>query len=104
MRFNSPVFIFLFLPATILLYFGLNRLGWHKVSTAFLVAASWFFYAYWNPVYLPLLLTSIVVNLAAGAQLGGRLKAAESRTRKDLKPRSRLQRSTNSGSVRSYLC
>ena len=82
MLFNSPVFIFLFLPATILVYFVLNGRGWQRVSTGFLVAASWFFYAYWNPIYLPLLLSSIVVNFSVGSRLGGRLRAADAGMRK----------------------
>ncbi len=67
MLFNSFVFIFLFLPLTFLLYFGLNRLGHHQWAKGALVAASLYFYAFFNPSYLPIIIASVLVNYAVGA-------------------------------------
>ena len=67
MLFNTPFFVFLFLPVSFIVYFWLNqkRLIW--VGKAWLVAASLFFYISWNFAYLPLLLGSIVFNYAIGS-------------------------------------
>lgn len=65
MLFNSYGFIFLFLPAALLGYFQLARLD-HRYAAAWLALASLFFYGYWNPAYIGLLLGSIVVNYNFG--------------------------------------
>lgn len=62
MLFNSYIFVFIFLPITILLYFGLNHLGYNRVAKSTLVIASLIFYAYFNLSYLPIILSSIIVN------------------------------------------
>ncbi len=67
--FNSYEYILLFLPLVVLIYFSLNRLGYTNGAKAWLVLASWFFYSYWNPAYLPLLLSSILVNYGVGTLL-----------------------------------
>jgi len=64
MLFNSYAFIFLFLPVTVAVYFLICRLQHALAAQVWLVAASLFFYAYWNPVYLPLILGSIGFNYA----------------------------------------
>lgn len=69
MLFNSFVFIFIFFPLTFLFYFGLNRLGHHAWAKASLVLASLYFYAYFNWTYLPIMLSSILVNFAIGRGL-----------------------------------
>ncbi len=69
MLFNSYEYILLFLPLVVLIYFGLNRLGRADGAKVWLVLASCFFYSYWNPVYLPILLGSIVVNYGVGTLL-----------------------------------
>lgn len=69
MIFSSPVFILLFLPIVFFVYFFLNRIKLTLAGKAWLVAASLFFYAYWNVAYLPLLLISIFFNFAAGSAL-----------------------------------
>ncbi|WP_420208051.1 MBOAT family O-acyltransferase [Candidatus Electronema sp. JC] len=69
MLFNSPAYIFLFLPAAVLLYFLLNRWRFGFAASAWLVLASLFFYGCWNPAHLPLLLLSIIVNFALGTML-----------------------------------
>lgn len=69
MLFNSYEFIILFLPATFAGYFLLNRLGWNTAARAGLVAASLFFYSWWNIIYLPLILGSIAFNYLLGSGL-----------------------------------
>lgn len=65
MLFNSYGFIFLFLPITLLGFFQLSRVH-HAYAAAWLAAASLVFYGYWNPVYVGLLLGSIIANYAFG--------------------------------------
>ena len=62
MLFNSFVFIFLFLPITFLAYFGLNKMRHYNTAKAVLVIASLYFYAFFNWSYLPIILSSIIVN------------------------------------------
>lgn len=69
MLFNSFEFIFLFLPIAFLLYFLLNKFGHATLAKAWLVAASLFFYSYWNVKYLPLMLVSLIVNYFIGMRL-----------------------------------
>ncbi len=69
MLFNSPAYLFLFLPVAVLLYFLLNRWRFGCTASAWLVLASLFFYGCWNPAYLPLLLLSLLVNFAIGTML-----------------------------------
>jgi alginate O-acetyltransferase complex protein AlgI len=66
MLFNSHEFIFLFLPAVLVMYFTLNRSKYFIAARAWLVFASLFFYAYFNPAYLILILLSITVNFTIG--------------------------------------
>ena len=68
MLFNSYPFIFLFLPITIYLFYLLGRYS-QPTAAAWLVIASLFFYGWWNPRYLALLLISIIVNYAIGVGL-----------------------------------
>jgi alginate O-acetyltransferase complex protein AlgI len=70
MLFNSNIFFFLFLPLTLLVYFFFNKKRLIVAGKAWLVLASLCFYSYWNPIYLPLLLISIVVNYRLGIYLG----------------------------------
>ena len=67
MLFNSWQFILVFLPVVFFVYFWLNQQRLPLASRAWLVAASLFFYAYWNIVYLPLILGSMLVNFAIGS-------------------------------------
>ena len=69
MLFNSWEFIFLFLPLTLLIFFQLNRRGYYRVAIGWLVFASLFFYGWWNPAYLGLIIFSILFNYAIGACL-----------------------------------
>jgi D-alanyl-lipoteichoic acid acyltransferase DltB (MBOAT superfamily) len=65
MQFNSTIFLFGFLPVTLLLFFLLGRFS-IPAARLWLAAASLFFYAWWNPPYLILLGISIVFNFGVG--------------------------------------
>lgn len=69
MIFNSFEFIFLFLPIVWVLYYILGRIHIPFAKT-WLLVASLFFYGYWNPAYLPLILISMLLNYAIGVFLG----------------------------------
>ena len=69
MLFNSYAFIFFFLPLTFFVYFYLNKKRLTEASKAFLVFASLFFYSWWNIVYLPLILISMLFNYTLGREL-----------------------------------
>jgi D-alanyl-lipoteichoic acid acyltransferase DltB (MBOAT superfamily) len=60
--FNSYEFIFLFLPLAFAGYFFLRKISWDIMSKSWLVLASLVFYAYWDPVYLPVILFSLFFN------------------------------------------
>lgn len=62
MLFNSYEFIFIFLPVSFLVYFALNQFSSHVIAKIWLVIASLFFYSWWNIVYLPLIIISILFN------------------------------------------
>ena len=62
MLFNSYVFIFIFLPLTLFTVFLANRYKKINTSAFILIIASLFFYGWWNPPYLILLLGSIIFN------------------------------------------
>ena len=62
MLFNSYVFILLFLPLTMFVYYGLNHVGKETMAKWALVIASLLFYGYFNVGYLPVILASICFN------------------------------------------
>ena len=69
MLFNSHIFIFLFLPITLLGFFTLGSRGYYRIALAWLILASLFFYGWWNPIYLSLLILSILCNYTLGQGL-----------------------------------
>lgn len=69
MLFNSYHFIFVFLPIVWGIYFLINQNNFpHKsmVLSAWLLLASLFFYAWWNPIYVVLLILSVTYNFYIG--------------------------------------
>lgn len=68
MLFSSYEFLLIFLPLT-LAGFVLARRWSRAAAQSWLLAASIFFYGWWNPGYLGLLTGSIVVNYAIGCAL-----------------------------------
>lgn len=77
MLFNSYAFLFLFLPITLLGYFILQKAGkgsWNdgryiSVGNAFLLAASFVFYGWNRPAYIPVLVSSMAVNYGLFRQM-----------------------------------
>lgn len=70
MLFNSYVFIFLFFPLCMVGYFGLNKLKWYNLAQLFLLGMSLWFYGFFNPSYLPIILVSMVFNYGATYVMG----------------------------------
>jgi len=65
--FNSYEYLIYFLPVAAIVYFAIGaRAAW---PVRWLVAASLFFYGFWNPRYIPLIAASIVVNFAIGRRI-----------------------------------
>ena len=83
MLFNSYEFLFLFFPIVLLGYFALGKREDSNAANLWLVAASLFFYSYWNVRYLPLLLASIAFNyVCSGVILRDRKRADKRMVRK----------------------
>ena len=77
MLFNSYGFIFLFFPITLLGFFVLQKAGrrlWNgtcriSIENAFLLAASFGFYGWLHPEYIPVLISSMAVNYGLFVQI-----------------------------------
>ncbi len=76
MLFNSPEFIFGFVPLTLLGFFLLARFS-HAWALGWLTLASLVFYGWWNPLWLPLMLASIAFNYMAGRSIAARVQAED---------------------------
>ncbi len=70
MLFNSYIFIFVFLPITLAGFYALGSWGKTRLAIGWLFFASIFYYGWWNPVYVALILVSIVFNYHIGYGLG----------------------------------
>jgi alginate O-acetyltransferase complex protein AlgI len=70
MLFNSYEFIFFFFPVTVYIFHLIGKQGHSQIAITWLVGASLFFYGWWNPAYLWLIVFSIVFNYRAGVSLG----------------------------------
>lgn len=66
MLFNSVAFLFLFLPVVLVLYYLIPGRGKNIV----LLAASLLFYAWGEPVYVVLLILSVLLNYFCGLDIG----------------------------------
>jgi len=64
MLFNSYIFMLAFLPLALAGYFICNKIGRYGWGKLWLIAMSLWFYAWFNPSYLPIILGSIVGNYA----------------------------------------
>ena len=69
MLFNSHVFIILFLPTSVLVFYVLGSHGFRQMAMIWLGLVSLFFYGWWNPIYVPLLIGSIAANYFFGSLL-----------------------------------
>jgi alginate O-acetyltransferase complex protein AlgI len=75
MLFNSPEFLFLFLPIVLIVFFAAGGRGYFTFAMSWLVLASLFFYGYWNPAYVGLIVVSILFNYSIGVWLSGHTDA-----------------------------
>ncbi|MGC1480128.1 MAG: MBOAT family O-acyltransferase [Chthoniobacterales bacterium] len=64
--FHSTEFLFGFLPLTWLGFWAVTKWGSARAACAWLATASLVFYAWWNPPYVVLMLSSIGVNFGIG--------------------------------------
>ncbi len=62
MLFNSYIFIFLFLPLTLAGWYYLNNKKAYRGAQYFLAGMSLWFYGYFNPYYLAIIIVSILGN------------------------------------------
>ena len=69
MLFNSYVFIFLFLPVTVLIFHALRIIGLARTAVLLLVTASFILYAWWSVKYVFLLIILMAVNFAIARQI-----------------------------------
>ena len=76
MLFGSIEFLFGFLPVTLLVYHWLRLAGRQRAAKLFLVAASVFFYGWWNPLYVPLVLISVGSNFGLSVVMEKRPREA----------------------------
>jgi len=74
MLFNSFEFSFGFLPFILIGFLILGKMRNGLLACSWLALGSVFFYAYWIPEYLLLLLTSITVNYALGGLIHKKIK------------------------------
>ena len=77
MLFNSEVFLFVFLPLTLAVFYIAGALQRLRVAVFLLIVASLIYYAWWNPVYLPLILGSMVLNYLLGLALTKAVRAQQ---------------------------
>eukprot|EP01031_Cornospumella_fuschlensis_P011634 gene11634-14207_t len=69
MVFSSFQFVLAFLPVTVVGFMLLQRYGLVRTSSYWLIAASLFFYAWWDYRYLLIPLGSVVFNYWLGKRL-----------------------------------
>lgn len=68
MLFNSYIFIFLFLPVSLVAFYAIAKWS-HRAASAWLVVVSFAFYGWWNPPFVMLLAGSIAFNYCIGIAL-----------------------------------
>ena len=72
MLFNSFEFIFVFLPVVLVVFYWLVHRGRQDSALYWLVLASLFFYGWWKPAYLYLIVGSVLFNYFIGNLLTAR--------------------------------
>lgn len=82
MLFNSYIFIFLFLPLCVTLYFVFYRLRLERTARLWLLGMSLWFYGYFNPSYVLIICGSIIGNFVISKILlrqreKGRMRSAK---------------------------
>ncbi|HTG44904.1 MAG TPA: MBOAT family protein [Verrucomicrobiae bacterium] len=73
MLFNSPEFIFVYLPVTLVLFYVIGRYD-IRYAAGFLAVASLVFYARWDYRCVPLLVCSILFNFFIGRKISNLLR------------------------------
>ena len=69
MLFSAPEFLFAFLPVTLAGFFIIGVLGRPSWAALWLIAASLFFYGWWRPEFVFLILGSVLFNFVVGRAL-----------------------------------
>jgi len=72
MLFNSPEFLLVFLPIVLAGFYVLNLTAHARVGAGFLVLASLFFYGWWEPIYLFLIIASMLFNFTMARVIAAR--------------------------------
>lgn len=64
MLFSSYIFILIFLPIVLTGFYSISKIANNtsNLHKAWLFISSLFFYGYWNPIYLNLIIASIIIN------------------------------------------
>ena len=70
MIFSSMIFLWLFLPVTLILYLAFLKIGKNKAGNIVLLLASLLFYAWGEPLYIFLMLLVVALNYLFGYLLG----------------------------------
>ena len=78
MLFNSYVFIFVFLPVTLVGFYLCARIHF-RAAVGLLVLASLIYYGWWSPPYVLLILFSILFNFTLGVTLSDASRSARFR-------------------------
>jgi alginate O-acetyltransferase complex protein AlgI len=73
--FNSYEFLLMFLPLCFGGYYGLSRTINQRAATTWLALCSIFFYGWWNPAYIGLMVGSILANYSFGLLLAGKYRS-----------------------------
>jgi len=79
MLFNSYTFIFGFLPASLIGFYGLARIN-REWAKSFLMLASFAFYGWWDVRYVPLLGGSVIFNYWVGRRIQLSFVAGQTRS------------------------
>ena len=78
MLFSSYIFLLVFLPVTLGGFCLLSRLLGPKPAKLWLTLASLVFYGWWNPVYVVLILVSMLCNFWLGRRIGVAVRSGRS--------------------------
>lgn len=76
MIFSTYIFVFVFLPIVLLLYFGMSRYVSRKVQHIFIILASLVFYGYNHISYIWIILASVFVNYTLSTATQNATKAS----------------------------
>lgn len=75
MLFNTPEYLFIFLPICVIAFYAIAKSPWSKQNTILLLLASLIFYTVWSPLHLILLIGSITGNFFISQNLSSTYNA-----------------------------